>query len=53
MRALAKKYDLILSGGSDFHGAAKPTLSLGTGYGDLNVPDEICDELKKYKKRAL
>ncbi len=41
MKALAQKYNLIISGGSDFHGANKPGLDLGTGYGKLNVPDEI------------
>ena len=38
MRALARKYNLLVSGGSDFHGANKPGLDLGTGYGSLYVP---------------
>lgn len=46
IRRLADKYHLLLSGGSDFHGAAKPKLSLGTGYGNLAVPDEILWEMK-------
>ncbi|MBQ3546168.1 MAG: PHP domain-containing protein [Lachnospiraceae bacterium] len=41
MKALAKKYDLFITGGSDFHGTAKPTLELGTGYGSLKVPEEL------------
>lgn len=48
MRRLAEKYDLLLSGGSDFHGSNKPTLSLGTGYGKLFVPEEILDKQKEY-----
>ena len=48
MRRLAEKYDLLLSGGSDFHGSNKPTLSLGTGYGKLFVPEEILDMQKEY-----
>lgn len=47
IRQLAIKYDLLLSGGSDFHGFAKPKLELGTGYGHLCVPDEVYFSLKK------
>lgn len=41
LRALAKKYDLFITGGSDFHGTAKPNLALGTGYGNLRIPKEL------------
>ncbi len=47
IRRLAEKYDLCISGGSDFHGACKPGLELGTGYGKLYVPEEILVNLKK------
>lgn len=46
IRALAAKYDLRLSGGSDFHGSNKPGLDLGTGYGKLFVPYDILPALK-------
>lgn len=46
IRALAKKYDLRISGGSDFHGSNKPGLDLGTGYGSLYVPMDVLTELK-------
>lgn len=46
IRALAKKYDLCLSGGSDFHGSAKPGLDLGCGYGKLFVPEELLDAVR-------
>ena len=46
IRALAKKYDLLISGGSDFHGAVKPGLELATGYGKLAVPEEILVKMK-------
>ncbi len=39
--ALAKKYDLLPSGGSDFHGGNKPGLDLAVGYGKLYIPEEI------------
>lgn len=47
IRGLAKKYDLRISGGSDFHGSNKPGLDLGTGYGALFVPEEVLTNLKK------
>lgn len=50
MRALAQKYELLESGGSDFHGKAKPGLELGTGYGSLHVPESVLTYLLHYKK---
>ena len=44
-RKLAGKYGLSISGGSDFHGENKPNIFLGTGYGDLRIPEEILTEL--------
>ncbi|MFA5688951.1 MAG: PHP domain-containing protein [Kiritimatiellales bacterium] len=38
---LSKKYNLIATGGSDFHGKHTPYIKIGTGYGTLSVPDEI------------
>lgn len=46
MRALAARYDLCISGGSDFHGSAKPGLDLAVGYGRLFVPEEALDQIK-------
>lgn len=45
IRKIAKEFNLKISGGSDFHGDAKPGLDLGTGYGKLFVPEEILDDL--------
>lgn len=47
MFKLAKKYDLLPSGGSDFHGANKPRLDLAVGYGKLFVPGEVLDNIRK------
>ena len=47
MRTLAAKYDLCISGGSDFHGSAKPGLDLATGYGKLFIPQEILDKINE------
>ncbi len=52
IRALAQKLDLEISGGSDFHGAAKPKLELGTGFGKLYVPEEVLTNLKRHLPSA-
>jgi hypothetical protein len=44
---LAQHYGLLVTGGSDFHGAMKPGVMLGTGWqGNLRVPDEVLEKLK-------
>ncbi|MBQ6492817.1 MAG: PHP domain-containing protein [Erysipelotrichaceae bacterium] len=44
--SLIRKFDLLPSGGSDFHGDAKPGIHLGTGRGKLFVPYEYYEDLK-------
>lgn len=46
MKRVVRQNDLLESGGSDFHGANKPLISLGTGMGNLAVPDVIYFKLK-------
>ena len=53
MRELAKKNGLLISGGSDFHGSAKPGLEMGTGYGKLYVSGEILDALVKRREEMF
>ena len=43
---LAGKYGLLESGGSDFHGEAKPHIQLGVGRGNLCVPFEFYEALR-------
>jgi predicted metal-dependent phosphoesterase TrpH len=43
----ARQAGLIPSGGSDYHGAYKPGLRLGSGFGDLSVPREVLEELRE------
>lgn len=50
MLRLAEKYELLLSGGSDFHGANKPGLDLGCGYGKLFVPEDLLIKIKEAKQ---
>lgn len=40
MAGVASKNGLAASGGSDFHGKAKPDIKLGVGRGNLNIPFE-------------
>ena len=46
LEALADEYKLLKTGGSDFHGTHKPTISIGTGKGTLSVPYEFLEKLK-------
>ena len=44
---LAVEYGLVVTGGSDFHGDAKPKIRLGTGFnGNLNIPKSVLDALR-------
>lgn len=45
---LARRFGLIPSGGSDYHGSYKPGLELRIGYGDLNVPEACLEELSGF-----
>jgi predicted metal-dependent phosphoesterase TrpH len=48
---LAEKLDLAVTGGTDFHGSAKPDIALGTGlYGNVNVPYAVLERLKALRK---
>ncbi len=53
MQRLAAKYNLLVSGGSDFHGANKPGLDLGCGYGKLYIPEETLLKIKAALPRKV
>ncbi|MCF0142881.1 MAG: PHP domain-containing protein [Parasporobacterium sp.] len=40
-KELAERMDMFITGGSDFHGANKPDIDLGTGKGNLMIPDTL------------
>ena len=48
--AMADRFGLKYSGGSDFHGSIKPDISLGNGKGNLQIPYEWYINLKNHKK---
>ncbi len=43
---IARDFDLLVSGGSDFHGSSKPDIAIGTGMGDLCVPYTLLEDMK-------
>ncbi|MGN0290780.1 MAG: PHP domain-containing protein [Lachnospiraceae bacterium] len=47
LKQIAKDYNLLISGGSDYHGENKPYIKLGVGRGNLRIPNEILDHIKK------
>jgi len=45
--SLARHYDLLVTGGSDFHGTAKPGVRLGSGSnGNLRIPEDLLERLR-------
>ncbi|MCR4802697.1 MAG: PHP domain-containing protein [Lachnospiraceae bacterium] len=46
-RRYANKYNLVMTGGSDFHGTNKPQIALGKGRGNLQIPYSVLDNLRK------
>lgn len=44
---LAKQCDLLVTGGSDFHGVTKPDIEVGIGRGQLKVSEKLLDPLRK------
>jgi predicted metal-dependent phosphoesterase TrpH len=44
---MAQRFDLAVTGGSDFHGGNKPRIQLGRGFeGNLDVPRSVLDRLR-------
>jgi predicted metal-dependent phosphoesterase TrpH len=47
-RQLAEELELLPTGGSDFHGAVKPNVNLGTGaHSNIRVPRAFLDRMRK------
>jgi len=47
LAVIAARSGLAITGGSDYHGTYKPDLSIGTGRGDLHVPDGVLSALRE------
>ncbi len=50
---LAHRHGLLVTGGTDFHGTAKPGIHIGIGRGDLRVPYRLVEELKRCAASGL
>ncbi|MDY6952487.1 MAG: PHP domain-containing protein [Thermodesulfobacteriota bacterium] len=44
---LARRQGLLMTGGTDFHGAAKPEVEIGIGRGDLRISYGLVERLKE------
>lgn len=51
LRSIALSKNLLVSGGSDFHGVVKPDISIGTGRNNLCIPDKLLDEILAYREK--
>jgi len=49
---LAKRLNMLVTGGSDFHGITKPDIEVGTGRGGLKVPARLLEPLKQAASQA-
>lgn len=52
VQRLAEEFHLIRTGGSDYHGTRKPHISLGTGMGNLCVPEAFLEDLKSKRDKV-
>lgn len=46
----ANKYNLMITGGSDFHGEMKPDIQIGVGKGNLNISDKIVEKIIEMRR---
>ena len=50
-QAMAKKFGLAISGGTDFHAAMKPHISIGKGTGNMAIPYSVLSDIKAMVNR--
>lgn len=43
---IARRLDLLITGGSDFHGVIKPDIQVGIGRGSLKVSEKLLERLR-------
>lgn len=46
LRSLANQYNLLVSGGSDYHGIIKPNIQIGSGRGGMKIPYQLLERIK-------
>lgn len=45
-QSMAKELGLMISGGTDFHAAMKPHISIGKGLGEMKIPYSVLENMK-------
>jgi len=49
--ALANRHELLITGGTDFHGSLKPDIKMGTGKGNLHIPYALYEKLIHFREQ--
>ena len=50
LKRIAKEKNLLITGGSDYHGKFKPDIKLGIGFGNLAIPEKLLRSLEEFRK---
>jgi len=50
-QAMAKELGLVISGGTDYHGANKPHIAIGRGKGNLDIPYSVLEGLRERHRK--
>lgn len=45
---LAERHSLLITGGSDYHGANKPDIEMGIGHGELHIPTDLLQTFEPF-----
>lgn len=53
LQKLAKDYGLLPTGGSDFHGANKPDIQIGTGRNGMRLSRCLLEDIKQFRNQQL
>lgn len=51
-KGIAEKYDLVMTGGTDYHGIEKEGLDVGVGRGEMRLPYSMVEALKAVRNRS-
>lgn len=51
-KGLAEKYDLVMTGGTDYHGIEKEGLDVGVGRGEMRLPYSMVEALQAIRNRS-
>ena len=52
-QAMAKELGLVISGGTDYHGANKPHITIGSGRGNLEIPYTVLEGLRERHREVM